>query len=97
MIGFHGQTIYHQPKPEGNMIASTLQIGEPAVIAYDTNTTVISNFRTMDMAAGGQGAPLVPYSEVILYRDPSKNRLLQNIGGIGNVTVIPSQKVIRTL
>ncbi|HFK1450006.1 MULTISPECIES: anhydro-N-acetylmuramic acid kinase AnmK [Bacillus cereus group] len=92
LISSHGQTIYHQPKPEGNMISSTLQIGEPAVIAYETNTTVISNFRTMDMAAGGQGAPLVPYSEVILYRDPSKNRLLQNIGGISNVTVIPSQK-----
>ncbi|PFR46852.1 anhydro-N-acetylmuramic acid kinase AnmK [Bacillus cereus] len=90
LIGSHGQTIYHQPKQDGNMIPSTLQIGEPAVIAYETNTTVISNFRTMDMAAGGQGAPLVPYSEVILYRHQTQNRLLQNIGGIGNVTVIPS-------
>ncbi|MBJ8084339.1 anhydro-N-acetylmuramic acid kinase [Bacillus cereus group sp. N14] len=91
LIGSHGQTIYHQPKHDGNMIPSTLQIGEPAVIAYETNTTVISNFRTMDIAAGGQGAPLVPYSEIILYRHPTKNRLLQNIGGIGNVTIIPSQ------
>ncbi|KAB2441666.1 anhydro-N-acetylmuramic acid kinase AnmK [Bacillus luti] len=92
LIGSHGQTIYHQPKQDGNMIPSTLQIGEPAVIAYETNTAVISNFRTMDMAAGGQGAPLVPYSEVILYRHQTKNRLLQNIGGIGNVTVIPSKR-----
>ncbi len=90
LIGSHGQTIYHQPKHDGNMIPSTLQIGEPVVIAYETNTTVISNFRTMDIAAGGQGAPLVPYSEIILYRHPTKNRLLQNIGGIGNVTIIPS-------
>ncbi len=92
LIGSHGQTIYHQPKQEGNIISSTLQIGEPAVIAYETNTTVISNFRTMDMAAGGQGAPLVPYSEIILYRHQTKNRLLQNIGGIGNVTVVPSKR-----
>ncbi len=91
VIGSHGQTIYHQPKQDGTMIPSTLQIGEPAVIAYETKTTVISNFRTMDMAAGGQGAPLVPYSEIILYRHRTKNRLLQNIGGISNVTVIPSQ------
>ncbi|WP_166705452.1 anhydro-N-acetylmuramic acid kinase AnmK [Bacillus albus] len=92
LIGSHGQTIYHQPKRDGTMIPSTLQIGEPAVIAYETKTTVISNFRTMDMAAGGQGAPLVPYSEIILYRHQTKNRLLQNIGGIGNVTVIPSKR-----
>ncbi|MFC9726457.1 MULTISPECIES: anhydro-N-acetylmuramic acid kinase AnmK [Bacillus cereus group] len=91
LIGSHGQTIYHQPQQDGGMIPSTLQIGEPAIIAYETNTRVISNFRTMDMAAGGQGAPLVPYSEIILYRHQTKNRLLQNIGGIGNVTVIPSQ------
>ncbi|WP_144507054.1 anhydro-N-acetylmuramic acid kinase AnmK [Bacillus mycoides] len=92
LIGSHGQTIYHQPAPEGNIISSTFQIGEPAVIAYETNTTVISNFRTMDMAAGGQGAPLVPYSEIILYQHQTKNRLMQNIGGIGNVTVIPSKR-----
>ncbi|MEE6132123.1 anhydro-N-acetylmuramic acid kinase AnmK [Priestia sp. GS2] len=89
LIGSHGQTIYHQPFSENNLVASTLQIGEPAIIAYETKTAVISNFRTMDMAAGGQGAPLVPYTEYILYRDKQKGRLLQNIGGIGNVTVLP--------
>ncbi|WP_134685664.1 anhydro-N-acetylmuramic acid kinase AnmK [Brevibacillus migulae] len=88
-IGSHGQTMYHQPMQEGKYVPSTLQIGEPAIIAYRTNTLVVSNFRTMDMAAGGQGAPLVPYTELILYRDEQKSRLLQNIGGIGNVTVIP--------
>ena len=70
---------------------STLQIGEPAVLAYELNTTVISNFRVMDMAAGGQGAPLVPYSEFILYSEEHKNIALQNIGGIGNVTLLVGQ------
>lgn len=91
LIGSHGQTIYHQPLQEHNLVPSTLQIGEPSVIAYETNTTVISNFRTMDIAAGGQGAPLVPYTEYVLYRSETKGRLLQNIGGIGNVTVLPKQ------
>ncbi|MEH7436882.1 anhydro-N-acetylmuramic acid kinase AnmK [Neobacillus drentensis] len=94
LIGSHGQTIYHQPSHEGKFIPSTLQIGEPAVIAYRTKTMVVSNFRTMDMAAGGQGAPLVPYTEMILYGSSEKSRLLQNIGGIGNVTVLPKQAAI---
>lgn len=88
IIGSHGQTIFHIPKAYGEHIKSTLQIGEPSIIAYETETTVISNFRTMDMAAGGQGAPLVPYTEYLLYRG-DKNRVLQNIGGIGNATVLP--------
>lgn len=87
-IGSHGQTIYHIPKAGNKTVKSTLQIGEPAVIAYETNTVTVSNFRTMDMAAGGMGAPLVPYTEYILYRS-KKSRALQNIGGIGNVTVLP--------
>ncbi len=86
-IGSHGQTIFHIPKSNNKLFKSTLQIGEPAVIAYETGTMVVSNFRVMDMAAGGQGAPLVPYTEYLLYKS-DKNRCLQNIGGIGNVTVI---------
>ena len=96
-IGSHGQTIYHQPEKEEHFIQSTLQLGEPAVIAYETKTKVVSNFRVMDMAAGGYGAPLVPYSELLLYKDKSKSRLLQNIGGIGNVTVIPKNASIDDL
>ena len=94
VIGSHGQTIYHQPKKQAQFVPSTLQIGEPAVIAYETNTKVVSNFRTMDMAAGGQGAPLVPYTEWILYGSQEKSRVLQNVGGIGNVTILPKQSTL---
>lgn len=87
-IASHGQTIYHLPVAEKGFFSSTMQIGEAAVIAYQTNVPVISNFRVMDMAAGGEGAPLVPYSEYVLYAAPGKVTLLQNIGGIGNVTVV---------
>ncbi|WP_275898311.1 anhydro-N-acetylmuramic acid kinase AnmK [Peribacillus alkalitolerans] len=89
LIGSHGQTIYHIPNSVAGWCPSTLQIGEPAVIAYETGTTVVSNFRTMDMAAGGEGAPLVPYSEYLMFRSEKKQRGLQNIGGIGNITVLP--------
>lgn len=87
-IGSHGQTVYHIPNNEGMFLASTLQLGDPAIIAYETNVPVVSSFRAMDMAAGGRGAPLVPYIEYLIYRG-EKSRALQNLGGIGNVTVLP--------
>jgi anhydro-N-acetylmuramic acid kinase len=89
LIGTHGQTIFHIPEKKGTYTASTLQIAEPSVIAYQTGTTVISNFRVMDMAAGGQGAPLVPYVDYLLFHHKDHSIALQNIGGISNVTVIP--------
>lgn len=96
-IASHGQTIYHLPKSRDSFIPSTLQIGEPAIIAYETGVKVVSNFRVMDMASGGEGAPLVPYSEYIIYGSDEENIALQNIGGIGNVTVIPKGGEINSI
>lgn len=93
LIGSHGQTIWHSPQPEyveGFPVHYTVQIGEGAVIAARTGVPTVSDFRTADMAVGGQGAPLVPFTEYLLYRKEEETILLQNIGGIGNMTVLPA-------
>lgn len=93
LVGCHGQTVFHQPVPEyylGETVTSTLQIGDPSILAEKMDTIVVSDFRVRDMAAGGQGAPLVPYSEYLIYRSEKENVALQNIGGIGNITFLPA-------
>jgi len=93
IIGSHGQTIYHQPNLKqfgGRNIRSTLQLGDPAVLAQLTGITTIGDFRVADVAVGGQGAPLVPYFDWMFFKKFKKNVLALNIGGISNFTFIPA-------
>ncbi len=93
LAAVHGQTVYHQPTAQtflGAPIRCTLQIGEPAPIAERLRIPVISDFRPADLAAGGQGAPLVPMLDLCLFRHATRNRLLLNLGGIANVTALPA-------
>jgi anhydro-N-acetylmuramic acid kinase len=93
LIGSHGQTIHHRPaptyEPGVGRIRSTLQLGDPCVIAERTGITTVSDFRARDLAVGGEGAPLTPYVHALLFARKRATRLVVNLGGIANVTVLP--------
>jgi anhydro-N-acetylmuramic acid kinase len=93
LIGCHGQTLYHVPEPTdcaGRATTSTFQIGDPTVLANDLGIPVVGDFRTADMALGGQGAPLVPYFDYVYFTDALETRGLLNLGGIANLTLLPA-------
>jgi len=93
LVGCHGQTLYHQGEPQrffGHKLAVTWQIGEAAIIAARVGVPVVSDFRPADIAACGKGAPLVPFLDYLLFRDARMGRIVQNIGGIANLTAIPA-------
>lgn len=89
LVGSHGQTVYHDPNPTAG-IASTLQIGDPAVLSHLLHLPVVGEFRQADIALGGQGAPLVPYFDWALFTKPDENRVLLNLGGIANLSILPA-------
>ncbi len=101
LLGSHGQTLHHLPKPRREpvigLVRSTLQLGAPAVIAERTGITTVADFRSRDMAAGGEGAPLAPYLHHLLFHHPSRARAVVNIGGISNLTYLPGGGSLRSV
>jgi len=96
LVGCHGQTVYHQAKASAyvrRQVACTWQLGEPALIAAEMRVPVVSNFRPADISVGGQGAPLVPLLDYVVFANEKRMRVLQNIGGIGNLTAIPANSM----
>lgn len=93
-IASHGQTIYHIPESQDGLVPSTLQLGDGSVIANLTNIPTVFNFRTADMAVEGQGAPLVPYYDYVVFSSKTKNRVMLNIGGIANITYLKKDGTI---
>lgn len=95
LIGSHGQTFYHSIK--NGLATSTLQLGEPAIIALKTGITTVGDFRPFDIAVKGQGAPLVPFLDYVLFKDYKKSFALQNIGGIANFSYLPKEHTLENM
>lgn len=89
-VGLHGQTVWHAPPSSGAAVPSTLQLGQPDVLAERLGVAVVSDFRARDIAAGGEGAPLVPFADFVLLAAPDEDRVILNLGGIANVTFLPA-------
>jgi len=89
-IGLHGQTVWHAPPSSGAAIPSTLQLGQPAVLAETLGVPIVSDFRARDLAAGGEGAPLVPFADYALFASLEETRVALNLGGIANITYLPA-------
>ena len=89
-LGLHGQTVWHAPPSSGANVPNTLQLGQPAVLAERLGCPIVSDFRARDIAAGGEGAPLVPFADYALLHSPTETRIALNLGGIANITFLPA-------